>query len=1115
MRPVLLALLVVSLLTPPGAASETRQVGRDTVSVWVEAGRDTLELPRRFLRPSECVVLWRGHRWAWPESLTVQAAQGRIVLPRPLPQPDSVRVAYAYLPLDLPEAWQLRELVWGRQGEGPRAVEKGPETPSRPDGTRLRISGSKTVTVEVGSHQDLALKQSLDLSVTGNIGPDVRIQAILTDRETPLQPEGTTRELEDLDQVFLRIQAPGAQVDLGDVVAAREGLRLASFHRVLEGAVARVERGGVGFWAVGAVNRGEFRSLQFFGEEGRQGPYRLLPPESEGVVVAGSETVWLDGEKLRRGETEDYVIDYATGELTFTSRRPITSQSEIVVDYEMASQAYRRRLYVLGAEGKRPGGLAWKVTLLREADDRRRPLNLVLSPEETERLREVGDGEDPLLDGGITFVGPGQGDYEKVLVDSLPEPIYRYVGPDSGSYDVRFVDVGEGKGSYADSTSGGRTFYVYVGEKRGRFKPGRPVPRPISLDVADVALRWEAERYAVDLEGAVSRKDANTFSGKDDADNADGAYDVRARLAAPPLRILHDWPAVFSWRARLRQVGSRYAAPGRLQPGFYEQDWGAEEGRLDGRERMRSVGMGLSLASALSLEADLEALEDWKGMHAERTVGRLRWAGPVQIRGRWLRADSGERDGSRGRRWTEDLGLDWTRGAYRIRARYLRERSRWVRAEAPSGWQFRDVDVTLQRANPRGDWSLRLRYNFRRRWREGPRGLERENDGDLQELEVGWQGRGPLQGRLLLVRRRLLSQTEEPSRTTYLGRWEMRLRAAGGLLRGNWRGEASTEAARLREKVVVFVGEGQGHYDALGRYVGRGDYDAYLRTTGAEELRSVLETSLRWELSPGRRASAPAASTLGQRLWREAEWTLSGRVRTETPEPLDRLLARPAHWWGEGGEAARASVELRSDLRFLTRSRLLSPSVRGEIRRNVTTAASTSRETRELRRLQAGLLSLPRGDLRLEVRQSWEAEEIGTRLLGEVPREDVASRRQRRTELRATWRMQRRLRLRIQASGTGESGEGIEGTRRLYEFQPALILTMTRGRAELRWRRTWVRGQSAGSRLFTWERPGSVLSLTTDLRLAKGTDLSLFLENRRREGGTRRWSGRFSLRAFF
>ena len=49
--------------------------------------------------------------------------------------------------------------------------------------TRLEIAGSKTFSVEVGTQQDLALKQSLDLSVNGRIGRDVSVRAILTDRD--------------------------------------------------------------------------------------------------------------------------------------------------------------------------------------------------------------------------------------------------------------------------------------------------------------------------------------------------------------------------------------------------------------------------------------------------------------------------------------------------------------------------------------------------------------------------------------------------------------------------------------------------------------------------------------------------------------------------------------------------------------------------------------------------------------------------------------------------------------------------------------------------------------------------------------------------------------------
>ncbi|PJA54220.1 MAG: hypothetical protein CO167_05035, partial [Candidatus Marinimicrobia bacterium CG_4_9_14_3_um_filter_48_9] len=58
------------------------------------------------------------------------------------------------------------------------------------------------------------------------------------------------------------------------------------------------------------------------------------------LVLAGSEQVRLDGELVKRGEDQDYTIDYNSAEINFTNARMINSQNQIVVDFEYAADAF-------------------------------------------------------------------------------------------------------------------------------------------------------------------------------------------------------------------------------------------------------------------------------------------------------------------------------------------------------------------------------------------------------------------------------------------------------------------------------------------------------------------------------------------------------------------------------------------------------------------------------------------------------------------------------------------------------------------------------------------------------------------------------------------------------
>lgn len=1121
MRLVFVHLLILTswLLSPPaavhgeGGPPEAR-VGYAELVLWVEAAAETLRLPHRFVDAESLSLQWQGRDRDL--DYRVDEAEGLLILSRPAPESQSVRVAYRYLPLELPADWSHRILTPTVPGEAPRVEEGRRKPPSSSRDTQLQISGSKTFSVELGTNQDLSVDQTLDLSITGRVASDINVQAILTDRETPLQPEGTTRELEDLDQVFLRVEAPGAQLDLGDLEVQESRLRLASFQRQLEGASGRVRVGSLEGWGVGALTRGQYRQMQFFGQEGKQGPYRLLgPEEDEGIVVAGSEVVWLDGARMQRGEAEDYIIDYSTGELTFTSRRVITEQSEVVIDYEASLEAYRRSLFGLALRTPEPeSGALLSVLYLHEGDNRGQPLGLVISDSERSLLEDVGDGTSPELDSGISFVGPGLGDYEKVEVDSLPEPIFLYAGPDSGSYRVSFIDVGAALGSYADSTQGGVRIFFFVGEGKGSFKPGRPVPRPKSLEVGDVALSWEKGPLQLQAEGAFSRYDENTFSSRDDGNNVDGAFDVSTRFRTPSLSLSGRPLGHFEARIRARQVGSHYESPGRIREGFFEQEWNASEGTLTGRERERGVGLDF-VSERFRAGGDWERLSAWNGFGATRLGTEFSFMGPVRLTGQLRRVDSEDEKGRPGERQTERLGLEARRGPFLVDVDYTRERSHVGDGPERGGLQFRDIDVTARRGRMDRGLSLRARVNFRRRWRiQGDRD-KRETDGLTTELETGWSRSAAFRANLLFVRRDLKSFGTSPGRTTHLGRLQVSQSAWGGALNSQWRAEATSQTSQVRTRDITSVGEGMGHYDAFGRYVGVGGYEVFFRETGEEQLQSVFDMTGRWTVAPGRRTKGSEGSDLGRRLWRESEWTAYLRARSESPEDLGRILRDPSRWWGRNGKATTGQGEARTDLRLFSRSQTFSPTLRWEIRSRVARTGETSEERRDTRSFQIQAVGSPRERLRLEGRQSWSTETLTNRVFIDEVIEDRQRLERTRTEATAVYRLTRPLRLRLQSARSGERFADRNEERSLWEVTPGLVLNLAGGRGELRVRRTWETGEYTRSRIFDLDRPGWTTRATADIKVQSAVDLSLWLEDRRPDEGEKTFTSRVSLRAFF
>src|SRR5206468_12471710 len=118
-----------------------------------------------------------------------------------------------------------------------------------------------------------------------------------------------------------------------------------------EGVAGEWRPGSLTVRAAAAGAQGEYTRLQLQGVDGRQGPYQLTDRDGNtGItVVAGSEVVTVDGERMTRGEAADYAIDYERARITFTNRRPITSATRITVEYQYTLNRYRRSLVAAGS----------------------------------------------------------------------------------------------------------------------------------------------------------------------------------------------------------------------------------------------------------------------------------------------------------------------------------------------------------------------------------------------------------------------------------------------------------------------------------------------------------------------------------------------------------------------------------------------------------------------------------------------------------------------------------------------------------------------------------------------------------------------------------------------
>ena len=194
----------------------------------------------------------------------------------------------------------------------------------------IETHGYKTVQVTVGDG-GTQVDQELRLSIQGRLTDSVYIDALLSDVDRKAGDQ-TTATLQEVDQIYFRVESPYAMLHLGDLTWTDNSMGLTSFSRSTLGAMATLRYHGSevsGAWGTDEVTR---YSRSFSGVQGQREGYHL--DESGGFisVVPNSERVWLNGVELVRNR--DYEVNYAGGLLDFKNGIIPGSDDDVRVEYD-------------------------------------------------------------------------------------------------------------------------------------------------------------------------------------------------------------------------------------------------------------------------------------------------------------------------------------------------------------------------------------------------------------------------------------------------------------------------------------------------------------------------------------------------------------------------------------------------------------------------------------------------------------------------------------------------------------------------------------------------------------------------------------------------------------
>nr|WP_245799265.1 hypothetical protein [Epilithonimonas bovis] len=400
----------------------------------------------------------------------------------------------------------------------------------------LNSKGSIIRGITFGNNQGSSVQSSMDMQISGKLSPDVSILASISDHNLPIQADGYTQTLQEFDKIYIQLNIKNHSIiraghlDLND-----ETTYFGRYQRRSMGLqfLTNWEKNGnkTSVDVSGGVARSEFFRMRFQGIEGNQGPYRLTGKNGELfiTIISGSEQVYIDGILMKRGENQDYTINYNTGEITFTSFRPIYKQNFINVSYNYTNRNYTRFLITGSIKHKREklkAGFSWFM----ENDNKNAPLSLNLSDDDRQTLVSAGNNPDAMFSpSGVET----EYDVNKILYKRIfSGDTYHYefsIDQSQKLYQVSFTYFGTGKGDYQlqQTTNNGRVFQ-YVGTGLGDYMAVRKLPAPEKSQVYSANVEYALDNGVIGTDVSMSNYDLNTFSSKDNHQNIGYAARVYA-----------------------------------------------------------------------------------------------------------------------------------------------------------------------------------------------------------------------------------------------------------------------------------------------------------------------------------------------------------------------------------------------------------------------------------------------------------------------------------------------------------------------------------------------------------------------------------------------------------
>jgi hypothetical protein len=503
----------------------------------------------------------------------------------------------------------------------------------------MTYNGSFGRSITFGNSQDAVVTSNLNLQISGYLADSIQISAAITDNNIPIQPDGTTANLNEFDQIFLQFKKRNWALTMGDIDLRQNQLYFLNFYKRLQGAsfetTEQISPAVTNKTLTSAaIAKGKFTRNIFQGQEGNQGPYKLQDANNDlyFIVLAGTERVFIDGQLMQRGEDMDYTINYNTAEITFTPNRMISQDARIQVEFEYADRNYLNVNLYLYDEATIDNKLKLKLGMFSNSDARNSPINQTLTPDQDKFLAELGDSIQhafyPVA--AIDTLGPGKVLYQKVdtfyknaagvlVYDS----IYEFsVNPSVTLYNLSFVNVGQGFGNYVPDLNGvNGSVYSWVapvnGVMQGSYEAAQYLVTPKTQQVISLGADYVLDKHTtLTTELARSHYDVNTLS-TIEKNHDDGNA---ARFTFKDVRPVGPNGLKLTSTAGYEYVQAWFTPLERLRAPEFYRDWGMSLTVSPADEKVYNASMMLTDKKLNSIKYEIGRYERSDGFIANRST---------------------------------------------------------------------------------------------------------------------------------------------------------------------------------------------------------------------------------------------------------------------------------------------------------------------------------------------------------------------------------------------------------------------------------------------------------------------------------------------------------------